>query len=198
MCWLTVLQGGLGIASQVMAQNAAAENQNAQYQQNALNANQSASEQYAQNYLRQIQEEARATQERIATGIELAKARGTAVASSENSGSSMFSTIHDIERQGARDVNVTDINLRNTVTRIAADNNSTALENKGRIDSVSQASGADPVATAISGLGVVVGIAGNNKLTGTDAAEIKTAPAAKSFDSANKATGTYRAKTEGY
>lgn len=173
MCWGT-LQIAQGVGSAIagaMGQDAAAERQNAAYLQNAANANASASEQYAQNYLRQIQEEAAAAQERIKTRIQTMKNRGAAIASSENSGSSMWSALHDIERQGARDANVTGVNLENTKSQLAANTTSIYNEAQQRIDSMPAATGADPVAAALNGLGVVVGIAGNQKLTGKDFAE---------------------------
>lgn len=161
MCWGT-LQIAQGIGSTVagaLGQNAAAERQNAAYMQNAVNANASASEQYAQNYLRQIQEEAAATQAHIKNNIEMVKNRGMALASSQNSGVSTFGVLRDIERQGAREGNVIDTNLENTQAQLAANTTNIYNEAQQRIDSMPTASGADPVATALSGLGVVVGIA---------------------------------------
>lgn len=171
MCWGT-LQIAQGIGSTVagaLGQNAAAERQNAAYMQNAVNANASASEQYAQNYLRQIQEEAAATQARIKNNIEMMKNRGTALASSQNSGVSTFGVLRDIERQGAREGNVIDTNLENTQAQLAANTTNIYNEAQQRIDSMPTASGADPLATAISGLGVVVGIGNaSQKVTGKD------------------------------
>lgn len=141
-----------------IGQNEAAERQNAAYMQNAANANASASEQYAQNYLRQIQEEAAATQARIKNRIETMRTRGTALATSQNSGASTFGVLHGIERQGAREGNVIDANLENTTAQLAANPTNIYNEAQQRIDSMPTASGADPVATALSGLGVVVGI----------------------------------------
>lgn len=171
MCWGT-LQIAQGIGSTVagaLGQNAAAERQNAAYMQNAVNANASASEQYAQNYLRQIQEEAAATQARIKNNIEMMKNRGTALASSQNSGVSTFGVLRDIERQGAREGNVIDTNLENTQAQLAANTTNIYNEAQQRIDSMPTATGADPLATAISGLGVVVGIGNaSQKVTGKD------------------------------
>lgn len=157
-----------------IGQNEAAERQNQAYLQNAANANGSASEQYAQNYLRQIQEEAAATQARIKNRIEMVRNRGTALASSQNSGASTFGVLHDIERQAAREGNVIDTNLENTNAQLAANTTNIYNEAQQRIDSMPTATGADPVATALSGLGVVVGIMGNDRLTGKDMAEQKT------------------------
>lgn len=164
MCWGT-LQIAQGLGSVFMgaaAQNEAADRQNYAYQQNAVNANASASEQYAQNYLRQIQEEQAATQQRMQTQTEMKKAIGTAVASSENSGVSMWNTLHDIERQAAKDANVTDVNLHNTKAEIAANTNDIYNEAQQRINSMPMGSYADPVATALSGLGVVLGAVSDN------------------------------------
>lgn len=184
MCWGT-LQIAQGIGSALMGavgQNEAAERQNAAYMQNAVNANASASEQYAQNYLRQIQEEAAATQARIKNRIETARTRGTALASSQNSGASTFGVLHDIERQGAREGNVIDTNLENTNAQIAANTTNIYNEAQQRIDSMPTASGADPVATAINGLGVVVGIAaGNERLAGKDLTEQSTSATSKQW-----------------
>lgn len=161
MCWgtLQIAQGIGSVVAGAAGQNAAAERQNAAYMQNAVNANASASEQYAQNYLRQIQEEAAATQERIKNNIEMMKNRGTALASSQNSGVSTFNVLRDIERQAARQGNVIDTNLENTQSQLAANTTNIYNEAQQRIDSMPTATGADPVATALSGLGVVVGIA---------------------------------------
>lgn len=160
MCWgtLQIAQGIGGTLMGAIGQNEAAERQNQAYIQNAANANASASEQYAQNYLRQIQEEAAATQARIKNRIETMRTRGTALASSQNSGASTFGVLHDIERQGAREGNVIDANLENTTAQLAANTTNIYNEAQQRIDSMPTASGADPVATALSGLGVVVGI----------------------------------------
>ena len=171
MCWgtLQIAQGIGSVVAGALGQNAAAERQNAAYMQNAVNANASASEQYAQNYLRQIQEEAAATQARIKNNIEMMKNRGTALASSQNSGLSTFGVLRDIERQGAREGNVIDTNLENTQAQLAANTTNIYNEAQQRIDSMPTASGADPLATAISGLGVVVGIGNaNQKVTGKD------------------------------
>lgn len=172
MCWGT-LQIAQGIGSTVagaLGQNAAAERQNAAYMQNAVNANASASEQYTQNYLRQIQEEAAATQARIKNNIEMMKNRGTALASSQNSGLSTFGVLRDIERQGAREGNVIDTNLENTQAQLAANTTNIYNEAQQRIDSMPTATGADPVATALSGLGVVVGIANDQTRLSKDIA----------------------------
>ena len=176
MCWgtLQIAQGIGGTLMGAIGQNEAAERQNAAYMQNAANANASASEQYAQNYLRQIQEEAAATQARIKNRIETMRTRGTALASSQNSGASTFGVLHDIERQGAREGNVIDANLENTTAQLAANTTNIYNEAQQRIDSMPTASGADPVATAINGLGVVVGLAGNQRLAGKDLAEKST------------------------
>lgn len=171
MCWgtLQIAQGIGSVVAGAAGQNAAAERQNAAYMQNAVNANASASEQYAQNYLRQIQEEAAATQARIKNNIEMMKNRGTALASSQNSGVSTFGVLRDIERQGAREGNVIDTNLENTQAQLAANTTNIYNEAQQRIDSMPTATGADPLATAISGLGVVVGIGNaNQKVTGKD------------------------------
>ena len=163
MCWgtLQIAQGIGGTLLGAAAQNEAAERQNAAYLQNAANANASASEQYAQNYLRQIQEEAAATHARVKNHIEMVRNRGTALASSQNSGASTFGVLRDIERQAAREGNVIDTNLENTNAQLAANTTNIYNEAQQRIDSMPTASGADPVATALSGLGVVVGIAGD-------------------------------------
>lgn len=172
MCWgtLQIAQGVGGTLMGAVGQNEAAERQNAAYMQNAANANASASEQYAQNYLRQIQEEAATTQARIKNRIETVRTRGTALASSQNSGASTFGVLHDIERQGAREGNVIDTNLENTNAQIAANTTNIYNEAQQRIDSMPTASGADPVATALSGLGVVVGIANDATRTSKDIA----------------------------
>lgn len=172
MCWgtLQIIQGIGSTVAGALGQNAAAERQNAAYMQNAVNANASASEQYAQNYLRQIQEEAAATQARIKNNIEMMKNRGTALASSQNSGLSTFGVLRDIERQGAREGNVIDTNLENTQAQLAANTMNIYNEAQQRIDSMSTASGADPVATALSGLGVVVGIANDQTRLSKDIA----------------------------
>ena len=159
MCWAN-LDMGLGIGSTLigaMGQNEAAARQNEAYQRNALAANQNASEQYAQNYLKQIQEEAKAIQEKIANRADVMKAKGTALASTENAGLSTANVLYDLERQGAGKDNITDINLKNAKVQVEADNTAIKNQAQSRIDSVAQATGADPVATAITGLGVVVG-----------------------------------------
>lgn len=194
MCWGT-LQIAQGIGSALMGavgQNEVAERQNAAYMQNAVNANASASEQYAPNYLRQIQEEAAATQARIKNRIETARTRGTALASSQNSGASTFGVLHDIERQGAREGNVIDTNLENANAQIAANTTNIYNEAQQRIDSMPTASGADPVATALSGLGVVVGIANDATRTSKDIANSSASSGSAALPSAwQKPTNGY-------
>lgn len=176
MCWAN-LDMGLGIGSTLigaMGQNEAAARQNEAYQRNALAANQNASEQYAQNYLKQIQEEAKAIQEKIANRADVMKAKGTALASTENAGLSTANVLYDLERQEAGKDNITDINLKNAKAQVEADNTAIKNQAQSRIDSVAQATGADPVATAITGLGVVVGAHNKkNYYTGYDANESK-------------------------
>ena len=164
------LSVALGIASTVAsfaAQQAAANRQNDMYQQNAVTANTDAVEKYAQNQLQQIQEEAKATQERIANKAEVVKARGTTLASTVNGGSSVNSVLNDIERQGAKNDNVTNVNVRNAQVQKLANDTSIKNEAQSRINSVATAEGPDVLATAISGLGNIYDATGGFGTNGT-------------------------------
>lgn len=145
----------LGIASTAASMVSAAESsarQTEMYQSNALNANQDAEEKYAQNQMQQIQEEAKAAQSRINTKASVVQAKGTALAGSANEGSSVNSVLNDLERQGAKNDNVTDINARNAKIQANANNTSIGNEAQGRIDSLTPGSDASVVGAAIAGL----------------------------------------------
>ena len=95
MCW----QIALGIAStaaNTVVQAEQSRRQNEAYQANALNANQNATEQYYQNNMQRIQEEAKAVQQRMENKEGVLKAKGTALASTENSGQSTSQVLRDV------------------------------------------------------------------------------------------------------
>lgn len=167
MC-LNIALGVMSTVASAMAQGAAADRQNEAYRRNAANSNQDAVEKYAQNQMQEIQEAAKATQARIDNKAEVVKAKGTALASTENSGSSTNSVLHDLERQGAKNDNITNVNERNA--KIQADANRTSIKNEaqGRIDGMSTAEGPSLVQTAISGLGAVAPYVGKSKYKGSD------------------------------
>ena len=167
MCWETAI----GIASTVantMVQAEQSQRQNEAYQANALNANQNATEQYYQNTMQQLQEEAKATQQRNENNEDVLKAKGTAIASTENSGQSTSQVLNDLTRQGAKANNATDVNTKNAQINAKSTADSINKQTQGRIDSVSQGSDVSLAATAINGLGVVVGSYSKNKYTGKD------------------------------
>lgn len=153
MCWAPLALGVASTAASFAQQTEASKRQNEAYVSNANAANTNAVEQYYQNNLSFIQEEAKAVQERMKTKEEVIRAKGTAVASSQNSGQSMSNVLNNLERQGAKADNVTDINIKNTKTNAVNTAKSIESQTKGRIDSVSQGAEPDLVATAISGLG---------------------------------------------
>ena len=159
MCFAAVGLG-LSLAETVLgygAQKNQAAAQNAAYQSNALKANQSAIEQYYQTTLAQIQEEAKAVHEKIANRADVIAAQGKALASSQNSGASTSMVLKDIEREGAKADNVTDINTKNARTQAMADKDAVKTQAQNRIDSMEQASEPNIVQAAISGLGAVTG-----------------------------------------
>lgn len=173
MCW----QIALGIAStaaNTVVQAEQSRRQNEAYQANALNANQNATEQYYQNNMQRIQEEAKAVQQRMENKEGVLKAKGTALASTENSGQSTSQVLRDIERQGAKADNATDINLKNAKANAKSTEDSIKQQTQGRIDSVAQGADTSIAATAINGLGIVAGayqknkyMAGNTASTGS-------------------------------
>lgn len=151
---------GLTLAESVLgfgAQKNQAAAQNAAYQSNALKANQSATEQYYQTTLAQIQEEAKAVQEKIANRADVIDAQGKALASSQNSGASTSMVLKDIEREGAKADNITDINTKNARTQAMADKDAVKMQAQNRIDSMEQATEPSLAQAAISGLGAVAG-----------------------------------------
>lgn len=156
MC-LSIAAAGLGIIGNVITQSAQAKRQNAAYQANALNATAAASEQYAQINLASIQESAKGVQQKLANAQDVLKAKGTALASTQNSGQSTSSVLHDIERQGAKADNVTDINIKNAKIETASNKEAVKTQTQGRIDSVAQGTEPDLFAAAISGLGSYLG-----------------------------------------
>lgn len=156
MCWASLALGVASTAASFVQQTEASKRQNEAYVSNANAANTNAVEQYYQNNLSFIQEEAKAVQERMKTKEEVIRAKGTAVASSQNSGQSMSNVLNDLERQGAKADNVTDVNVKNTKTDMMNTAQSITDQTKGRIDSVSRGTDPDLVATAISGLGATV------------------------------------------
>lgn len=160
MCLASLALGIASTAASFASQQEAANRQNEAYAANVKAANSNAVEQYYQNNLSFVQEEAKAVQERMKTKEELVRTKGTAVASSQNYGQSMNSVLQDLERQGAKADNVTDINIKNAKTNAVNTAKSIESQTKGRIDSVSQGAEPDLVATAISGLGptLVAGI----------------------------------------
>lgn len=160
MC-LDIMTPVLSIGSSMLTQTAQAKRQNAAYQQNALNANKSAVEQYYQTNLNQIQEQAKALQQKLATQEETTKAKGTALASTQNSGQSTLSVLRDIERQGAKAANTTDINSRNAAIETASNKEAVQQQTQGRIDSVAQASEPDLISASLSGLGGYLGVQAN-------------------------------------
>lgn len=182
MCFGTLqIAAGLGgTLLNAMAQNEQANQINAAYQQNAINANAAADEQYAANYTKQIQEEAAAVQERMQSRVETLRNKGSALASAQNGGSSLWSVLNDIQRQGSQDVNAIDVSLKNKISDIRNQTTSIGSANQQRIDSMPTATGADPFATALSGLGVVLGAQANATPLSTDIGNSAAAKAAAS------------------
>lgn len=152
MCYAELAIGVATTVAQMAAAQETADRQNDLYQRNAVTANANAVEQYAQNQLSQIQEEAKATQERIANKAEVIKAKGTALAGAKNEGSSINSVINDLSRQGGRNDNITNVNVRNATLQKKANDTSIQSETKGRIDSVQQAEGPTLMQAAVAGL----------------------------------------------
>lgn len=169
MCW----QMALGIAStaaQFAAQTEAANQQNRYYAQNAMAANADAVEKYAQEQLARIQEEAKATQERINTKTEVMKTKGTALASSENGGMSENQVLRDIERQGAKQSNVTSVNEKNMKIQSEANIDAVTREAEGRINSVKRGTQPSLLSAVVSGLGGTIGYMDNTTKTPKDTA----------------------------
>lgn len=169
MCWEIAL-GIAGTVANTVGQAEQSRRQNEAYQANALNANQNATEQYYQNNMQRIQEEAKAIQQRMETKENVLQAKGTALASTENSGQSTSQVLRDIERQGAKADNATDVNLKNIKANAKSTEESVKQQTQGRIDSVAQGADTSIAATAINGLGAVVGTYQRNKYMGGDTA----------------------------
>lgn len=157
----------LGIATSAFGfiqESAGAATQSAQYQANAVNANQAAAEQYYENNNKLIQEEAKATQQRIANKTELIKAKGMATASTENNGQSTNMVLRDLERQAAKSDATVNVNLKNAKAQAKQEAQNIKLQAQGRIDSVPLPQEPDLISNALSGLGVVIGA--NEKYNG--------------------------------
>lgn len=175
MCW----QMALGIAStaaQFAAQSEAANQQNRYYAQNAMATNTDAVEKYAQEQLARIQEEAKATQERLNTRTEVTKAKGTALASSENGGVSENQVLRDMERQGAKQSNVVSVNEKNMRNQSKANVDAINREAQGRIDSVRQGSQPSLLSAVVSGLGGTIGYMDNKTKNPKDVASTGSKP----------------------
>lgn len=160
----------LGIAQQglsFMAEKEASEQQYQNYKNNAVTANQAATEQYVANNNKVIQEEAKAVQERLQNKINTAKAIGTAKASTQNQGISTNMVITDLERQGARADSVTDTNVKNAKAEAQATRLSIQQQTQNRINSVDTGTDPDLFAHAIAGIGTVYA-ATENKYEGKD------------------------------
>jgi len=119
MCdFIAIASIGLGIASQVMEYGAAKSQYQAQkemYRQNAINANQTAANQYDNLNIKLQQEDAARHQQKFETGIEAAKAVSSLeVAASEGgvSGLSVNSLLHDLYGQQGRGDATLDANAR--------------------------------------------------------------------------------------
>lgn len=154
------IQEALGIASTGMGlygQSQAADMQNQMYYQNATNANYAAGEKYAQTQLRLIQEQAKATEDRMILSRERMNAQGTALASSQNGGISEGQVINDIARQAARQKAVVNTNLQYKEQQYMTDVVGIHSENESRINSVSKGQEPSFLTAAISGLGTVLG-----------------------------------------
>ena len=157
MCIDPTTMGIISTIGGFIGKSAAADRQNAQYQANAVNANQAATEQYYENNNRIIKEEAKAVQQRIQNQTNLIKNKGAAIASTENSGQSTSMVLHDLERQAARANAVTDTNAKNAKIQALQDSRDIQMQTQGRIDSVPMGEAPDLISTALTGLGVVVG-----------------------------------------
>ena len=162
MCWSLALGIGTTLL-QYSAQQDAADKQNAYYTANAVAANNDAIEKYAQSQLALMQENAKATNGRIGLNREVVMAKGTAVASSENTGSSYNSVIRDLERQGAVQDNIIVQNLKNKEKQQKNEEKAIESEAQNRINSVTTASDPSIASAVISGLGETVPYLDNSR-----------------------------------
>lgn len=157
MCWEQALGVGVEMATNLLGQSSQASEQNEMYQQNAINANQSAGEQYSQLQTRLIQEASKATEDRMTLTREQMNAQGTALASSQNGGTSERMVLNDIARQTGRQKAAVDTNYKYKEQQYAADLVGVKAENQNRINSVSKGQDTNFLSTIISGLGVAIG-----------------------------------------
>ncbi|MEG1913302.1 MAG: hypothetical protein RR091_12550 [Cloacibacillus sp.] len=152
MCWnmaLAVASTAIGYS----AEQQQAQQQNAMYQQNALSANQSASEKYAQEYTALVQEREKAADEKMNLNRNTIEARGKATASSLNEGLSNSMVQTDLQRQGSSQKAIVTSNIKAKEAQTGAEIEGITAEAQNRINSVQQASEPSLVASIISGIG---------------------------------------------
>ena len=155
MC-LSLALGVMSAATSLVSQTAAMEQQNKTHYLNAEIANTDAIEKYAQNQLQKVQEEQKAAETRFNTEVNMRRSRGTALASTQNSGLSTEAVLRDIERQGGREEAATSATLKNAQEQ--ADANAKTIHNEAdaRIKSVPAGEKPSLVAAAIAGLGTAL------------------------------------------
>lgn len=156
---LQLATAGAGILGEISSANS----QDSLYQQNAVNANQSAGEKYGQLQTRLIQEASKATEDRLILNRERMNAQGTALASSQNGGTSEGQVMTDIARQASRQKAVVDTNLKYKEQQYATDIQGVQAENESRINSVSKGQQPNILSSIITGLGAVAGSSGESQ-----------------------------------
>lgn len=144
-------------AAGVIGESLAAGGQNQLYQQNAINANQAAGEKYSQLQARLIQEASKATEDRLILNRERMNAQGTALAGSQNGGTSEGQVMTDLARQASRQAAVVDTNLKYKQQQYRAEVDGIHAENEGRINSVAKGGQPNILSAIITGLGTVAG-----------------------------------------
>ena len=157
---LSVAQAAMGVMGAIHEVNT----QNEKYNQNVIAAGQSAMEQSSALLARQRADAEDASLARRQSFIEGMRAQGTALASSQNEGSSENLTMQDLARQTANNITTTDITERRKIQQSREELNAIQSQYANR---VAQVSAGDPnkiFSAAVSGLGNVFGTIGGLKI----------------------------------